>query len=153
MSVTVPTVGDGTTVFTLVGTSTGTEIKVPVQTSDGLANSTVSGTNQTIVLGDAGSVPVTVTPATATGTVTLKDGATLIGTLTLDGVTGTGNIAVPANSLAVGAHTLTLAYSGDGTNGSATSTVTVTVPRRRRASPRRRPRQRCRSTAARPRSR
>ncbi len=120
-------VGDGTTLFRLEGNLSGTEINVPVQTSDGLVNSTVSGTDQSIVFGEAGSVPVTVTPATANGSVTLKDGADLIGTLTLDGSTGMGNIAVPANSLPVGVHTLALEYSGDGTNGSATGTVTVTV--------------------------
>jgi predicted extracellular nuclease/2',3'-cyclic-nucleotide 2'-phosphodiesterase (5'-nucleotidase family) len=128
LTITVPAdVGDGTTLFRLVGNNSGTEISVPVQTSDGLANSTVSGANQTIIIGDAGSVPVTVTPETATGSVTLKDGADLIGTLVLDGVTGKGDITVPANSLAVGPHTLTLVYPGDGTNGGATGTVTVTV--------------------------
>ncbi len=126
LSVTVPAgVGDGTTLFTLVGNNSGTEINVPVQTSDGLIDSTVSGTDQTIVYGDAGSVPVTVTPPTATGTVTLKNGVTTIGSTTLSG--GAGSIALPAESLAVGSHDLTLEYAGDGVNGAATGTVNVNV--------------------------
>ena len=127
VSVTLPAVNDGTTVFTLVGTTTGTEVTVPVPTSDGLVDSTVSGVDQTIHFGDAGSVPVTVTPADATGTVTLEHGPNLIGTLTLDGLTGEGDISVPAGSLPLGTHVLTLDYSGDAINGSASGTVTVTV--------------------------
>ena len=118
-------VGDGTTVFTLVGNNTGTEITVPVQTSDGLVDSTVDGTDQTVVHGDAGSVPVTVTPSTAGGTVTLKNGVTTIGSTSITG--GSGSIALPAGSLPVGNHVLTLEYAGDGVNGPATGTVNVNV--------------------------
>ena len=126
LSVTVPAgVGDGTTLFRLVGNNSGTEINVPVNTSDGLIDSTVEGTDQTVVYGEAGSVPVTVTPSTATGTVTLKDGVTVIGSTSLNG--GSGSIALPAESLAVGSHDLTLEYSGDATNGAAVGTVNVNV--------------------------
>ncbi len=126
VTTTVPAgVGDGTTLFTLVGNHTGTEINVPVPTTDGLIDTTVAGTNQTVVLGQAGAVPVTVTPAAASGTVTLKDGDTVIGTGVLNA--GSTSITLPANSLSVGVHQLTLSYPGDTTYGPSQGTVTVTV--------------------------
>jgi 5'-nucleotidase len=112
-------------VFTLHGLTTGTSIKVPVNTSDGLIDTTVTGTDQTIVYGQAGSVPVHVTPTGATGTVTLKDGSTVLGSTPLSA--GEGSIDLAAGSLPLGPHALTLVYSGDGTYGGTTGSVNVTV--------------------------
>ncbi len=64
----------GTHWITLTGGLTGTVAKVPVSVTDTRADSTVSGTAADITWGDAGSVDVTVTPSTATGTVELYDG-------------------------------------------------------------------------------
>lgn len=126
VSVTVPEVEDGTTVFTLVGNNTGTEIPVPVRTSDGLTDVTVAGTDQAVGYGEGGSIPVTVDPADATGTVTLLDGDTELGQTTL--TDGAGSIPFAAG-LPVGEHELTLVYSGDGTHSGSQGTVTVTVDR------------------------
>ena len=62
-----------------------------------------------------------------TGTVTFKDGATALGSMTLN---GTGIAVLTTSTLSVGAHSITAAYGGDAANGSSTSTaasVTVTA--------------------------
>ena len=62
-----------------------------------------------------------------TGTVTFKDGTTSLGSMTLN---GTGIAVYTTSTLAVGAHSITAAYSGDSANGASTSTaagVTVTA--------------------------
>jgi Zn-dependent metalloprotease len=76
--------------------------------------------------GSASSVNVTVSGAsgTPTGTVTVKEGATTVGTGTLSG--GTASVALPA-SLSAGAHPLTVSYGGDGTYPAATGNVTANV--------------------------
>lgn len=126
VSVTVPAVEDGRTVFTLVGATTGTEIKVPVRTTDGLTDTTVAGQDQSVGFGEGGSVPVTVEPATATGTVTLLDGAVELGQTTL---TGGGGTIEFGPGLAPGVHVLALVYSGDGSHNDAEGAVQVTVGR------------------------
>jgi hypothetical protein len=73
------------------------------------------------------SVAVAGTPGTPTGTVTFKDGTTTLGTATL--VSGAAKYTTSA--LAVGAHSITVSYSGDSVFGAATSaasTVTIGVP-------------------------
>jgi hypothetical protein len=93
------------------------------------ATSTTVGTDGSAVYGQAGSVTVSVTAPNGvvpTGTVTLKDGATTVGVATtLSG--GTATVAVPATSLAVGTHTLTASYSGDGDVQASSDDVTFTV--------------------------
>ena len=91
------------------------------------ASTTVTGTAAPIVFGDAGSVAVAVTSSggTPSGTVELRDGAVVVGSVTL--VDGEGTITVPADALAVGAHDLTLAYLGGTSFDPSTGTVTVTV--------------------------
>lgn len=60
-----------------------------------------------------------------TGIVTFKDGATTLGSMTLN---GTGVAVYTTSSLSVGAHSITAAYGGDAANGSSTSTAaSVTV--------------------------
>ncbi len=77
--------------------------------------------------GSASSVTVTVagTGGVATGSVTVKEGATTVGTGTLDG-TGHATVALPATT-AAGAHALTVAYAGDATYGAANGNVTANV--------------------------
>jgi len=60
-----------------------------------------------------------VTPATATGTISFKDGSTILATSTL-----TGGVAIfTTNALAIGSHTITAVYSGDTFSISSTSPV------------------------------
>ncbi|RYC12675.1 Ig-like domain-containing protein, partial [Nocardioides zhouii] len=89
------------------------------------ASSSVSGTAADITWGNAGSVSVTVTPSAATGKVELYDGATKLGEGTLTG--GATSIAVAARALAVGDHSLTLKYVGDGSYNASQGTVKVVV--------------------------
>ncbi len=66
----------------------------------------------------------TVTPSTATGTVTFKDGATVLGTGSLSGGTATFSTA----ALAVGPHSITAAYGGSANFTTSTSApITQTV--------------------------
>ena len=76
------------------------------------------------------SATVAQNPGTAvpTGTVTFNDGATALGT---GAVNGTGMAMFTTSTLAVGTHSVTAAYGGDGANSASTSTavsVTVTAP-------------------------
>ncbi|WP_165356762.1 ExeM/NucH family extracellular endonuclease, partial [Nocardioides zhouii] len=87
------------------------------------ATSAVSGTAADITWGDAGSVSVTVDPSEATGTVELYDGATKLGDTTVT----QGSITIAAKALAVGTHSLTLKYLGDGNHAADEGTVSVTV--------------------------
>ena len=65
-----------------------------------------------------------VTPNTATGTVTFKDGTKSLGTGTLSG----GSASFSTNTLAVGSHSITAVYAGDtNDSGSTSSAVTETV--------------------------
>jgi len=114
---------NGTQWFTLTGAATGTVSRLPVAVMS--LESSVSGTAADITWGQAGSVAVTVTPGTATGTVELYDGTTKIGEGTLTGDATT--ITVPAEALAMGTHTLTLKYLGDSRTQPSQGTVSVTV--------------------------
>ena len=125
VSVTLPAVEDGRTVLIVRGTSTDTTVLVPIETSDGKAETSVSGEDQQVFDGQAVSIPVTVDPAAATGTVTAKDGDTVVGSATLAGDAATIDIA--AGLLDVGGHTLTLVYSGDAAFEGSEGQVVVTV--------------------------
>ncbi len=66
----------------------------------------------------------TISPSAATGTITFKDGTTIINTCTP--ISGTCNISV--NNLTIGSHTLTAVYGGGGNySGSTSSQLTVTI--------------------------
>ena len=78
----------------------------------------------TSVFGQAVLLTASVTPNTATGTVTFEDGSKTLGTATLSGGSATFSI----NSLAVGSHSITAVYGGDTyDNGSTSSTISETV--------------------------
>jgi FtsP/CotA-like multicopper oxidase with cupredoxin domain len=66
----------------------------------------------------------TVTPGTATGTVTLWDGTAVIGCCSLRPLTG-GVATCTINTLPAGSHSITAVYSGDGTYASSTSNVVI----------------------------
>jgi uncharacterized protein (TIGR03437 family) len=65
----------------------------------------------------------TVSPSTATGTVTFKDGANTLATISL----ANGAAAFSTASLSVSAHSLTTTYSGDSGNAGSTSSTLVQV--------------------------
>jgi hypothetical protein len=66
----------------------------------------------------------TVTPSTATGTVTFLDGSTTLGTGTLS----SGKATLSISTLTAGSHTMTASYGGDTNfNGSTSSALTQTV--------------------------
>jgi uncharacterized repeat protein (TIGR01451 family) len=78
--------------------------------------------------GQAVTFTATVTGASPTGTVTFKDGATALGSGTLNG-SGVATFTTP--SLAVGSHSISAAYAGDASNSPSTSAVltqSVNVP-------------------------
>lgn len=131
VSVTLPGgLADGSEDVVVRGTTTGTEVIVPIRTTDGLPDSTVTADDASMVYGQTGEVDVVVTPSTATGTVTVRDGITVLGSATL--TDGAATVTIPAGSLGVGEHELTLVYAGDsgttGSLGSTTMTVTKAEP-------------------------
>jgi len=72
------------------------------------------------IFGQSVTFTANVTPNTATGIVTFKDGTKALGTATLSG----GSAAFSINSLAVGSHSITAVYGGDTyNNGSTSSTI------------------------------
>jgi len=65
-----------------------------------------------------------VSPSTATGTVTFRDGANTLGTVAVS----SGMAALSTSSLSVGSHSITASYGGDSNyNGSTSGTLTQTV--------------------------
>ncbi len=99
-------------------------VHTPTTTTVSAAPTTATGgtaINLTATVAEVGgsSVP--------TGTVTFKDGATTLGSMTLN---ATGIAVYTTRTLAVGAHSITAAYGGDSANGTSTSTaasVTITA--------------------------
>lgn len=100
---------------------------VPV---DSATTASLSAT--TVTEGAAASVAVSVSAAgasgsagaTPTGSITVKQGTTVLGTATLFG--GQAEVQLP-RTLAVGAHDLTVLYSGDSSFRSSAGEVTLTV--------------------------
>ena len=82
-------------------------------------NPSIFGTNVVFTINVAG-----VTAPTPTGAVILRDGATSLGTLTLDGA---GMASFQIASLTVGSHTITASYSGDTNYASASGMLLQTV--------------------------
>ena len=87
---------------------------------------TVGGSAPSFAYGKAGSLAITVSPATAAGTVTVtsETGAAL-GTATI--TAGKGTLVLAAKALEPGTHTLTLAYAGNATHKASTGTTSVLV--------------------------
>ena len=86
------------------------------------STTTLTNTPSTSTFGQTVTLGATVTggSGTPTGTVDFKDGATLLGTQTLD---GTGAASMTVSTLSAGSHSLTAVYSGDATYASSTSAV------------------------------
>ncbi len=99
-----------------------------LQTVTGTGTSTstatsLSSSSDPSVFGQSVTFTATVsgTLITPTGTVTFKDGGTLIGTGAVTGAAGTGTATFTTSTLTVATHTLTAAYSGDLSYSASTS--------------------------------
>ena len=73
---------------------------------------------QPSVWGQSVTLTATVTPASATGTITFKEGAAVVGT----GVVAGGEATFTTSALTVGLHPLTARYPGDDNHGASNST-------------------------------
>ena len=94
----------------------------------GTTTTTLLSSPNPSLLGQPVTLTATVTPVGATGvptgTVTFRDGANSLGTVSMGG----GSAALTLSSLAVGVHTITAVYSGDGAFSPSTSAaLTQTV--------------------------
>ncbi|MCL4522685.1 MAG: Ig-like domain repeat protein [Acidobacteria bacterium] len=100
----------------------GSESAVLPQTVNKLSTATTLGSS--LNPSDAGqgvTFTATVSPSTATGTVTFLDGSTALGTVTLSG----GIAIFSTSTLTAGSHSLTADYVGDATHNASTSTALV----------------------------
>jgi 5'-nucleotidase len=109
--------------LTVVGADTGTVVRVPIEVA--LAATTVTAPDVSVTYGKATTVTVTVAPSDATGTVTVREGSTVIASAPVNG--GVAQVQLPARSLAPGQHQLTAAYSGDGGHLPASDTFVAQV--------------------------
>jgi hypothetical protein len=89
------------------------------------AATSLRATASTTAYGTRATITVTASPATATGTIQVKNGSAVIGTATLAG--GRAAVSIPGTTFAPGAHTLTVAYTGDSNDAPATTTAALTV--------------------------
>jgi 5'-nucleotidase len=115
----------GPATLTLVGASTGTQVKVPITVEK--ATSTVTGSDVTVAYGRSTTTHVTVTAdgLVPTGRVLLKSGGVTVGAGDLtDGAT---DATLYAKRLEPGTHEVTVSYAGDGSVKPGTDTITVTV--------------------------
>jgi uncharacterized protein with GYD domain len=85
------------------------------------ANPAVPG--QSVIFTAALSTPA----GTPTGTVTFKDGSTVLGTATLTTVNGQFQATFTTSSLALGDHAITASYDGDATHTGSSGALTQTV--------------------------
>jgi hypothetical protein len=98
----------------------------PVTETVGVSTTTttLSVTPASSTFGQAVTLTATVTPPSASGSVTFQDGSAIVGTVAVSAGTATST----TSTLATGSHLLTASYSGDFKNGASTSNpVTETV--------------------------
>nr|WP_246377646.1 ExeM/NucH family extracellular endonuclease [Nocardioides ginsengisegetis] len=107
----------------VVGDTTGTDVLLPVAADEGRTATTVSAEDETVSYGQPATLDISVSPSAATGTVTVKEGSTVLDTVDVSD----GAATFTSSSLPVGVHTLTLRYSGSASHAPSSSTVTVTV--------------------------
>ncbi|MEP9364200.1 Ig-like domain-containing protein [Nocardioides sp. CN2-186] len=91
------------------------------------SSSTKATAPKSVKKGAAVKVSVTVTPGTASGKVTVKDGSKSVGSAML----ANGKATVTVKGLKPGKHTLTASYAGDSsTSASKSKAITVTVKKK-----------------------
>jgi VCBS repeat-containing protein len=94
---------------------------------------TLSSSKNPSPSGQAVTFTATVSPSTATGSVTFKDGATTIGT----GALSAGTATFTTSSLSVGTHSITASYAGDSNDApSASAALAQTVTQSLAGTPR-----------------
>lgn len=94
--------------------------------ADGTTTTSLTVAAGTFLTGDTVTLNATVSPGSATGTITLKEGASVIASASLSG----GAASIPVSVLTAGTHSITATYSGDGVyDASASSAVGVTIYR------------------------
>ena len=104
---------------TLPGTSSAVSQSVQKWSS----SITLGSSNTSATIGDTLTFSVSVIPTSTvipSGSVTLKDGATVLSVLKLD---STGAATYPTSALAVGTHTLTAEFAGDAANAASSSAL------------------------------
>lgn len=104
----------------------GSDTKTATLTVTGASATTLTSSLNPSQAGQAVTFTATVTGSSPTGTVTFKDGATVLGTEPISG----GTASFTTSSLSVAAHSITAEYGGDAINAASTSaplTQTVTV--------------------------
>lgn len=119
---------EGPTTLLLTGATTGTEVPVVVDVEGAdPVEPVLSVTAPTMTYGKSSVVTVSVTAAgqTPTGTVEVRNGATVLATAPV--VAGTASITLPARSLPPGSAALTAVYSGDANVAGKTAGFTQTV--------------------------
>ena len=88
---------------------------------------TLAASASSLQLGQSLTLTASLTPTNATGSITFKDGATVLGSGTL----ANGTASLTTSALTIGAHNITAVYAGDTNTSSATSSaqsVTITSP-------------------------
>ena len=94
------------------------------------ATPTITATGGSVLTGQEASIPVlvAVSGATPTGSVTVLSGDKTLASAVLSG--GGASVKLPAGSLPMGTHSLSVAYSGDGNvkAGSVTTSLSVVAP-------------------------
>jgi hypothetical protein len=109
--------------------STSSAVSVQVNGAAALQTTTVTLTPSatTAVSGQSITLTAVITPASATGTLSFKDGSTVLGSAPL--ASGKGVLTV--STLSIGTHTLSVAYGGDAADSASNSNavmVTITAP-------------------------
>ncbi len=104
--------------------STSPAVTQTVNSGATATTTSVTSSNNPSAYGQSVTFTASITPSSATGSVTFKDGTTTLGTITVV----KGQASLSTSSLAVGSHSITAVYSGDGTfAGSTSQPITQTV--------------------------
>ena len=93
------------------------------------APSSVTATAVSGTYGKATTLTATVTGKNPTGTVTVSNGATILGKASVNA--GTARIIIAGTALGAGRHSLTLSYSGDKANAASSTSTTATIAKAR----------------------
>ncbi|MET0525081.1 MAG: 5'-nucleotidase C-terminal domain-containing protein, partial [Nocardioides sp.] len=87
------------------------------------ADTSLSANAPTVAYGSDGTVSVSVTPTSASGTVTVSEGGSSLGSGSLSG----GSASIGVGKLEPGSHTLSVAYAGDANHKAASTSTTLVV--------------------------
>ncbi len=98
--------------------------QVAVRTSTQVPTTvTTSSASVSAVVGSSVTLTVFISGASPTGTVTFKEGSTVLGT----SMVTNGSASLNISGLGVGTHTIVATYSGDANNASSSTTLTVNI--------------------------